>query len=129
MVYRQHGSFDLRNVPSSALYVFGWRDPDRYHVTNRGYTQGPSKVPRIAKTDAGRWGDDGCVLGVDPAKDGKSDFAGMMTGYIQFFGTRDQPNKPVRTTAQVVLPASARAALIEIDLVALLPKWQQRPLR
>jgi hypothetical protein len=53
----------------------------------------------------------------------------MMTGYIQFFGTRDQPNKPARTTAQVVLPAAARAALIEVDLVALLPKWQQRPLR
>ena len=30
----------------------------------------------------------------DPAKDGKMDFAGMMEGYKQFFGTQEQPNKP-----------------------------------
>ena len=56
----------------------------------------------------------------DPAKDGKTDFAGMMAGYTQFFGTRDQPNKPPRTTLQVVLPA--RGALVEIDLIAVRPK-------
>jgi enamine deaminase RidA (YjgF/YER057c/UK114 family) len=61
-------------------------------------------------------------LGGDPAKDGKMDFAGMMAGYTQFFGTKDQPNKPARTTVQVVLPAAARGALIEIDLVAVRPK-------
>ena len=27
----------------------------------------------------------------------------MMAGYSQFFGTKDQPNKPARTTMQVVL--------------------------
>src|SRR5882724_555965 len=27
----------------------------------------------------------------DPAKDGKMDYAGVMAGYSQFFGTRDQP--------------------------------------
>ena len=60
-------------------------------------------------------------LGADPAKDGKSDFAGMMAGYSQFFGTKDQPNKPARTTLQVVLPAASRGALIEIDLIAVRP--------
>ena len=59
-------------------------------------------------------------LGGDPAKDGKMDFAGMMAGYSQFFGTKDQPNKPARTTVQVVLPA--RGALVEIDLIAVRPK-------
>jgi enamine deaminase RidA (YjgF/YER057c/UK114 family) len=48
------------------------------------------------------------------------DFAGMMAGYTQFFGTKDQPNKPARTTVQVVLPAGG--ALVEIDLVAVRPK-------
>jgi enamine deaminase RidA (YjgF/YER057c/UK114 family) len=61
-------------------------------------------------------------LGGDPAKDGKMDFAGMMAGYTQFFGTKDQPNKPARTTVQVVLPAGVRGALVEIDLIAVRPK-------
>ena len=61
-------------------------------------------------------------LGADPAKDGKGDFAGMTAGYSQFFGTRDQPYKPARTTLQVVLPAATRGALVEIDLIAVRPK-------
>ena len=61
-------------------------------------------------------------LGADPAKDGKMDFAGMTSGYTQFFGTKDQPNKPARTTVQVVLPAGVRGALVEIDLIAVRPK-------
>lgn len=55
---------------------------------------------------------------------GKPDFDGMMAGYTQFFGTRDQPNKPARTTLQVVLPAGARGGLIEIDLIAVRPAQQ-----
>jgi len=61
-------------------------------------------------------------LGADPAKDGKSHFAGMMAGYTQFFGTKNYPNKPARTTPQVVLPAVTRGALIEIDLIAVRSK-------
>ena len=61
-------------------------------------------------------------LGIDPAKDGKADVAGMTAGYSQFFGTKDQPNKPARTTVEVVLPAAARGALVEIDLIAVRPK-------
>jgi enamine deaminase RidA (YjgF/YER057c/UK114 family) len=57
-------------------------------------------------------------LGGDPAKGGKGDFGGMMVGYSQFFGTKEQLNKPARTTVQVVLPAGDSGALVEIDIIA-----------
>jgi enamine deaminase RidA (YjgF/YER057c/UK114 family) len=53
----------------------------------------------------------------DPAKDNKMDFAGMMVGYKQFFGTAEQPNKPSRSAFQVGALA-APGALIEIEVVA-----------
>jgi enamine deaminase RidA (YjgF/YER057c/UK114 family) len=56
-------------------------------------------------------------LAGDPAKGGKMDFAGFMAGYSQFFGTKDQPNKPARSAMQVAALA-APAALIEIEVIA-----------
>jgi enamine deaminase RidA (YjgF/YER057c/UK114 family) len=53
----------------------------------------------------------------DPAKDNKMDFAGMMVGYKQFFGTAEQPNKPSRSAVQVAALA-APGALIEIEVIA-----------
>ena len=53
----------------------------------------------------------------DPAKDGKMDFAGMMEGYKQFFGTKDQPNKPSRSTVQVAALAGP-GYLVEIEVIA-----------
>jgi enamine deaminase RidA (YjgF/YER057c/UK114 family) len=53
----------------------------------------------------------------DPAKDNKMDFAGMMDGYTQFFGTKDQPNKPSRTTVQVAALAQP-GMLVEIEVTA-----------
>ena len=53
----------------------------------------------------------------DPAKDGKMDFAGMMEGYTQFFGTKDQPNKPSRSTMQVAALV-APGYLVEIEVIA-----------
>jgi enamine deaminase RidA (YjgF/YER057c/UK114 family) len=53
----------------------------------------------------------------DPAKDNKMDFAGMMVGYKQFFGTAEQPNKPSRSAFQVSALA-APGALVEIEVVA-----------
>ncbi len=48
---------------------------------------------------------------------GKLDFAGLQTGYTQFFGTPEQPNKPARTALQVVaLPLPG--ALIEVEAIA-----------
>jgi len=53
----------------------------------------------------------------DPAKDGHMDFAGMMAGYKQFFGTPDQPNKPARSTVQVAGLAAPGPAM-EIEVTA-----------
>ncbi len=53
----------------------------------------------------------------DPAMGGKMDFAGMMGGYTQFFGTADQPNKPARTTVQISGLASP-GSLVEIEAQA-----------
>lgn len=57
----------------------------------------------------------------DPSKDNKVDFAGMMAGYTQFFGTPEQPNKPARSALQVaalVVPG----ALVEIEVIAVKPR-------
>ncbi len=53
----------------------------------------------------------------DPALGGRMDFAGMMAGYSQFFGTPDQPNKPARTTVQVA-GLAAPGAMVEIEAQA-----------
>ncbi len=56
-------------------------------------------------------------LAGDPAKGGKMDFAGMMDGYKQFFGTKEQPNKPARSTVQVAALVGP-AYLVEIEVIA-----------
>jgi enamine deaminase RidA (YjgF/YER057c/UK114 family) len=56
-------------------------------------------------------------LAGDPAKGGKMDFAGMMEGYKQFFGTKEQPNKPSRSTMQVAALV-APGYLVEIEVIA-----------
>jgi enamine deaminase RidA (YjgF/YER057c/UK114 family) len=48
---------------------------------------------------------------------GKMDFPGFMAGYSQFFGTKDQPNKPARSAMQVAALA-APGALVEIEVIA-----------
>ena len=45
-----------------------------------------------------------------------------LPAYSEFFGTQEQPNKPARTTVQVVLPAGDRGALVEIDVIAVRPQ-------
>jgi enamine deaminase RidA (YjgF/YER057c/UK114 family) len=57
----------------------------------------------------------------DPANGGKLDFAGMMAAYTQFFGTKDQPNKPARSAMQVAALA-AQGALVEIEVIAVKSK-------
>src|SRR5882724_3108622 len=109
------------------LYVSGWLDPElKTHQDTKSQTEGLIRdIQKLLESQKLTLGDVVMMrvyLGADPAKDGKMDSAGMMAGYTQFFGTRDQPNKPARTTVQVVLPAGARGALIEIDLVAVRPK-------
>jgi enamine deaminase RidA (YjgF/YER057c/UK114 family) len=53
----------------------------------------------------------------DPAKAGRMDFAGFMAAYSQFFGTKDQPNLPARSTVQVAgLVAPGMLVEIEVQL-------------
>ncbi len=56
-------------------------------------------------------------LAGDPANGGKMDFAAMNAGFVQFFGSKQQPNKPARSTMQVVALA-APGALVEIEAIA-----------
>jgi len=56
-------------------------------------------------------------LAGDPANGGKLDFAGLQGAYTQFFGTKDQPNKPARSAVQVAALA-APWALVEIEVIA-----------
>jgi enamine deaminase RidA (YjgF/YER057c/UK114 family) len=55
-------------------------------------------------------------LGPDPTT-GKLDFAGMMSEYTKYFGTKEQPNKPARSAFQVAALA-APWALIEVEVIA-----------
>jgi enamine deaminase RidA (YjgF/YER057c/UK114 family) len=53
----------------------------------------------------------------DPAKEGKMDFDGMMSVYSQYFGTKEQPNLPARSTVQVAgLVAPGMLVEIEVQL-------------
>ncbi len=53
----------------------------------------------------------------DPAREGKMDFEGMMAAYTQFFGTKEQPNLPARSTVQVAgLVAPGMLVEIEVQL-------------
>ena len=56
-------------------------------------------------------------LAGDPANGGKLDFAGLQASYTQFFGTKDQPNKPARSAMQVAALATPWA-LVEIEVIA-----------
>lgn len=109
------------------LYVSGWLDPDmKLHADTTSQTIGVLKdLQAFLASQKLTFRDVVMVrvyLGGDPAKDGKADFAGMTAAYKQFFGTREQPNKPARTTLQQILPAASRGALVEIDMVAVRPK-------
>ncbi len=51
----------------------------------------------------------------DPAKGNKMDFEGFMASYSQFFGTKEQPNLPARSTVQVAGLAAA-GMLVEVEV-------------
>jgi enamine deaminase RidA (YjgF/YER057c/UK114 family) len=56
----------------------------------------------------------------DPQKDGKHDYQGFFDAYAHYFGTKENPTKPTRSTlglAALVRPE----LLIEIELVAVFP--------
>jgi len=60
-------------------------------------------------------------LAGDPALGNKLDFPGLQASYLQFFGTKEQPNKPARSTVQVAALA-APWALVEIEVIAVRSK-------
>lgn len=108
----------------NTLYLSGWLDPDmKTHTDTKSQTVGILvDIQKLLESQKLTMGDVAMMrvfLGNNPATNGQPDYAGMMAGYTQFFGTKDQPNKPARTTVQVVLPS--RVALVEIDLIAVRP--------
>ncbi len=112
---------------ADTLYVSGWLDPDlKTHRDTRSQTEGLIRdLQKLLGSQKLTLGDIVMMhvyLGADPAKGGKMDFEGMMAAYSEFFGTQEQPNKPARTTVQVVLPAGDRGALVEVDVIAVRPK-------
>ncbi|MGO5000519.1 RidA family protein [Oceanisphaera sp. W20_SRM_FM3] len=54
------------------------------------------------------------------AEEGKVDFASFMKGYTQFFGTKEQPNLPVRSAVEVAALVNP-GWLIEIEVSAVRP--------
>ena len=56
-------------------------------------------------------------MAADPAMGNKIDFAGMNAAYARFFGTKEQPNKPARSTFQVAALV-AQGALLEVEVQA-----------
>lgn len=59
-------------------------------------------------------------LAGDPRRNGDIDFAGMNAAFSEFFGSKEQPNKPARAAMKVaalVLPGT----LVEIELIAARP--------
>jgi enamine deaminase RidA (YjgF/YER057c/UK114 family) len=59
-------------------------------------------------------------LGGDAGKGGRMDFAGFMEAYSQHFGTKEQPNRPARSTVQVA-NLVAPGMLVEIEVILAKP--------
>jgi enamine deaminase RidA (YjgF/YER057c/UK114 family) len=59
-------------------------------------------------------------LAGDPTKGGKLDFAGLQKAWVEFFGTKSQPNLPSRSAFQVASLANP-AWLVEIEVTAAKP--------
>jgi enamine deaminase RidA (YjgF/YER057c/UK114 family) len=115
----------------NTLYVSGSLDPDlKTHTDTKSQTVGLiTYLQKLLESQKLTLSDVVMMHVYLGGELGKPDFDGMMAGYTQFFGTKDQPNKPARTTVQVVLPAGARGGLIEIDLVAVRPDSGRAPVR
>jgi enamine deaminase RidA (YjgF/YER057c/UK114 family) len=110
----------------NTLYLSGMLDPDLGKTTVRDTkTQTIGAIQNIQKALAGQKLTLGDVvmmhvyLAPEPAT-GKMDFAGFMSGYSQFFGTKEQPNKPARSAMQVAALA-APTGLVEIEVIAVKP--------
>jgi len=91
-----------------------------YGDTETQATSVLTKIEALLKTQGLSMGDVvemQCFLAGDPARGGKMDFAGLNAAYAKFFGTAEQPNKPVRAAMQVAALATDWG-LVEIQVVA-----------
>lgn len=110
----------------NTLYLSGTLDPDFKKVPAKdtkaqtvGAIQAIQKALASQKLTLGDVVMMHVYLAADPTT-GKMDFAGFMSGYTQFFGTKDQPKKPARSAMQVAALA-APGALVEIEVIAVKP--------
>jgi enamine deaminase RidA (YjgF/YER057c/UK114 family) len=110
----------------NTLYLSGMPDPDFSKPPAKdtktqtiGAIQAIQKALAAQKLTLGNVVMMHVYLAADPAT-GKMDFAGFMGGYTQFFGTKDQPNKPARSAMQVAALA-APGMLVEIEVIAVKP--------
>lgn len=110
----------------NTLYLSGMLDPDLGKTPVRDTkTQTIGAIQNIQKALAGQKLTLGDVvmmhvyLAPEPAS-GKMDFPGFMAAYSQFFGTKEQPNKPARSAMQVAALA-APTGLVEIEVIAVKP--------
>ena len=98
--------------------------PAVYGDTEAQATSVLNKIQDILKAEGLTLGDlvqMECFVAGDPNKGGKADFVGLNKAYDKFFGTADQPNKPVRGAMQVAGLATDWG-LVEIMVVAVRSK-------
>ncbi len=103
------------------LYVSGWLDPDiAAHPDTQSQTVGILKDLKAFLASQNLTLGDVVMIRefIGPGKDGKFDRPGVRAGLVQFFGTKDQPNKPASTGIYASLPAGERGGLVEIDVIA-----------
>ncbi|MDE7548348.1 RidA family protein [Acetobacter fabarum] len=118
---------------SSTIYLSGMGapviDPKAAQKSLAAYgdmaTQTQGALKRIEETLAGMGLGMGDVVQmhvfmVADTNTKKLDFEGMMKGYTKFFGTRSQPNLPVRSAFGVAQLANP-GWLVEIEVVAVRP--------
>ncbi len=108
----------------NTLYVSGWLDPDlKTHPDVKSQTIGMFEdIKKLLASQNLTLSDVVMIHMYLGGEQGKPDVAGMTAAYTRFFGTKEQPGRPARTTTQVVLPAGARGALVEVDLIAARPQ-------
>ena len=100
--------------------------PAEFGDTETQATSVLTKIEALLKTQGLTMGDVvemQCFVAGDPAKGGKMDFAGLNAAYAKFFGTAEQPNRPVRAAVQVAALA-APWGLVEIQVIAVRSKTQ-----
>jgi enamine deaminase RidA (YjgF/YER057c/UK114 family) len=105
--------------PGSLLFVNGWLDPDlELHTDVRSQTAGAlTSLQAFLESHELTLADAVMLhayIGSEAGRDGYT------AAYAEFFGPH-QPHKPAHSVLQVVLPAAAPGALVEIDLIAVRP--------